>query len=149
MTGSEESEHAAAVLPLRHRIPEYLMIFGLGWLGIIVVGLAAGAVTQVSAIEGVAYAAMVGGAGLMMVGGTSGGGYTDLGVGAAETLLGLGRRDDADREAYATAPERRPDPMERLKRGRRPEKNPRAFWQVIAGVAYLAAGLSVFALWAL
>ena len=138
MTGSEESEHGAAVIPLRHRFPEYLMIFGLGWLGIIVVGLAAGAVTQVSAIEGVAYAAMVGGAGLMMVGGTSG-----------ETLLGLGRRDDADQEADSIAAERRPDPMERLKRGRRPEKNPRAFWQVIAGMAYLAAGLSVFALWAL
>jgi hypothetical protein len=37
----------------------------------------------------------------------------------------------------------RVDPRERLRKALRPEKNPRAFWQVIAGPVYLASGIAL------
>jgi hypothetical protein len=37
----------------------------------------------------------------------------------------------------------RVDPRERLRKGLRQEKNPRAFWQVIAGLVYLASGIAL------
>jgi hypothetical protein len=43
--------------------------------------------------------------------------------------------------ASGTAPRR--DPMERLRRGLRPEENPDAFWQTLAGFAYLGVGVAV------
>lgn len=35
------------------------------------------------------------------------------------------------------------DPHERLRRGLRPEANPRAFWQVVGGFAYIVLGILI------
>ncbi len=84
----------------------------------------------------------------LLAGGASGGGYTNMSMGAVGSLFGgRGRIDEdvSDPEARRGALPRM-DPQERLRRGLRPEANPRAFWQVIGGFAYLAAGLFVLEL---
>lgn len=131
------------VLSLRDRVPEYLTIFGVGWLGIIVVGLAVGVFTSASLLEGVAFVAMGYGVLLLLAGGASGGGYTSLGLGAAGAVLGGGHRHDEefDDAEVRRGRVKRVNPRDRLRKGLRPEKNPRAFWQVMSGFAHLAAGL--------
>jgi hypothetical protein len=131
------------VLPLRDRLPDYLAIFGIGWAVMAVAGGAIALFTTASIVEGLAYVAMAGGVMLLLGGGATGGGYTSLGVGAAGAVLGSGQRHD---EEYDDADVRRGrvkrvNPRDRLRKGLRPEKNPRAFWQVMAGFAYLAAAL--------
>lgn len=131
------------LLPLRDRIPDYLAIFGWGWLGVLVVGFAFGAFSTVSIVEGISYVALAYGAVLLLSGGAIGGGYTSLGRGAAGAVIG---RDDRPDEGFENAVVRRGRverlyPRDRFRHGRRPEKNPRAFWQVVAGFAYLAGGI--------
>jgi undecaprenyl pyrophosphate phosphatase UppP len=41
---------------------------------------------------------------------------------------------------------KRVDPMDRLRKGLRPEANARAFWQVIGGVLYIAIGIGIVTL---
>lgn len=148
MTESELSNPEDATLPLRDRIPEYLTIFGLGWLGVVVVGAGIGVFSAASLGEGMAYVAMGYGVVLLLAGGASGGGYTNLGMGAAGAVLGSGQRHDEDFDdpEVRRGRTKRVNPRERLRRGLRPEKNPRAFWQVIAGFAYLAAGVAILEL---
>jgi hypothetical protein len=141
-----KSEHSAdVVLPLRDRAPEYLTIFGLGWLGAAVVGLLIGVFTTASLVEGIAYVAMGYGVVLLLAGGASGGGYTSLGMGAAGAVLGGAHRHDEEFDDAEVRRGRikRVNPRDRLRRGLRPEKNPRAFWQVIAGFVYLGAGVAL------
>ncbi len=66
---------------------------------------------------------------LFLTGGTTGGGYLNLGMGS---LAAVSRRE---RTAETLD--------ERLQRGLRPERNPRAFWQVIGGLGYLAIAIVV------
>lgn len=131
------------MVPLRDRLPEYLTVFGLGWAGIVVVGLGIGIFSAASLVEGIAYVAMAYGVVLLLAGGASGGGYTSLGMGAAGAVLGGAHRHDEDFDDPDVRRGRvkRVNPRERLRKGLRPEKNPRAFWQVIAGFGYLAAGV--------
>lgn len=145
MTDAVAPDPEEVLLPLRDRLPEYLAVFGLGGVVIVAVGLAIGVSTGASLVEGIAYVAMAGGVVLLLGGGATGGGYTNLGLGAAGAVLGSGQRPDED---YDDAEVRRGrikkvNPRDRLRKGLRPEKNPRAFWQVIAGFAYLAAGLGL------
>ena len=133
------------LLPLRHRMPDYLAVFGIGWLIIILIGVAIGVFTDASLVEGVAYIAMASGVFLLLGGGATGGGYTSLGVGAAGAVFGSGQRHDED---YQDADVRRGrtkrvDARERLRKGLRPEANPRAFWQVVFGFTNLAVGLGL------
>jgi hypothetical protein len=145
MTESDVSNPEEVTLPLRDRVPEYLTIFALGWLGVIILGLLIGAFSEASVGEGMAYVAMGYGVVLLLAGGATGGGYTNLGMGAAGTVLGSGQRhdDDFDDPEVRRGRIKRANPRERLRRGLRPEKNPRAFWQVIAGFAYLAGGIAI------
>jgi hypothetical protein len=138
------------ILPLRDRLPEYLTVFGLGWLALVAVGLAIAAFTDATAAEGIAFAALGYGVVLLLAGGATGGGYTNLGLGAAGAVLGSGHRHDEDFEDpdVRRGRTKRVNPRERLRRGLRPEKNPRAFWQVIAGFTYLAGGIALLELFA-
>lgn len=131
------------VLPLRERLPDYLAVFGIGWAAMAVAGGAIALLTSASMVEGLAYVAMAGGVLLLLGGGANGGGYTNLGLGAAGAVLGSGQRHDEDYEDAEVRRGRikRVNPRDRLSKGLRPEKNPRAFWQVMAGFAYLAAAL--------
>ena len=72
---------------------------------------------------------------LLLIGGARGGGYSNLGVGAVEALMGGRNRahDDyeSDEELRRGKVMKKRDPMARLRRGLRPQANPTAFWQVI------------------
>jgi hypothetical protein len=148
MTESDLSKPEDVTLPLRDRIPEYVTIFALGWLGAVLLGAGISLFSDASWGEGVAYVAMGYGVVLLLAGGASGGGYTNLGMGAAGAVLGSGQRhdDDFDDAEVRRGRIKRVSPHERLRRGLRPEKNPRAFWQVISGFAYLSGGLAILEL---
>ena len=58
-----------------------------------------------------------------------------------------GRRVDEEEQEYQERRAgKRQDPMERLQKGLRPEANPRAFWQVVGGVLYIAVGIAIVSL---
>jgi hypothetical protein len=139
-TGNGEETDA---LPLRDRLPDYLTIFAIGWLGIVVIGAAIGAFSTASIAEGISYAALGFGIIMLLAGGASGGGYTNMGLGAAGALFGAAHRHDEDFEDPDVRRGRglRVNARERLRKGLRPERNPRAFWQVVAGFGYLAGAV--------
>lgn len=128
--------------PLRERFPEYAATFGTRASGLIAVGLVVFVITDLGLLSAVGHTFFFGGAFLILVGGARGGGYTNLGMGTFE-LFTAGRDRvlddrgdlDADRET------RRRDALQRLRRGLRPEANPTALWDVIAGFAFMAIGL--------
>ena len=136
------------LLPLRDRFPDYLATFGILWAAILLVGAGVGLFTSASLVEGIAYIALATGVALLLAGGASGGGYTNLGLGAAGALLGSRSRHDEDYEDSDVRRGRlkRVNTHDRLRRGLRPEKNPRAFWQVIAGFINLAVSMSLLML---
>lgn len=135
------------VLPLRDRMPDYLALFGSGLAVAAVIGVLVVVMSDNSFAAGFGYS-LVGIAILMLLsGGVSGGGYANLGAGALGTMFGSGLRnqegsaeDDDPEELRQQVFGRRGDPRERLRKGLRPEANPRAFWQVIGGLAYFAIG---------
>jgi hypothetical protein len=133
------------VLPLRDRLPEYLVTFGIGWAVILTVGVGVWLFTAASLVEGVAYVALAAGVLLLLAGGASGGGYTSLGLGAAGALFGSRQLadDDYDDPDVRRGSIRRANAMDRLRKGLRPEKNPRAFWQVVAGFINLGTAFSL------
>ena len=133
------------LLPLRDRMPDYLATFGLLWTAIVAIGLGLALFTSASATEGIAYIAIAVALGLMLAGGATGGGYTSLGLGAAGAMLGGRQRHDEDYEDADVRRGRlkRVNTEERLRRGLRPEKNPRAFWQVVAGLITFAAAMAL------
>ena len=133
------------LLPLRDRMPDYLATFGLLWTAIVAIGLGLALFTSASATEGIAYIAIAVALGLMLAGGATGGGYTSLGLGAAGAMLGGRQRHDEDYEDADVRRGRlkRVITEERLRRGLRPEKNPRAFWQVVAGLITFAAAMAL------
>jgi hypothetical protein len=131
MTDSDDQQEAAfADLPLRERVPDYLAMFGAGLAAALVLAFAAtlfgltflGSLTNIL----IAYTVL-----LFLAGGTTGGGYANLGLGGVAAVTSRGRRETLD---------------DRLQRGLRPERNPRAFWQVVAGTAYLAIAVLVIVL---
>ncbi|MDJ0954578.1 MAG: hypothetical protein QNJ81_12950 [Acidimicrobiia bacterium] len=133
------------LLPLRDRFPDYLATFGILWAAIVATGLVIGVFTAASLVEGVAYVALATGIALMLAGGASGGGYTSLGMGAAGAIFGSRQRhdDEFDDAEVRRGRLKRVSAQDRLRRGLRPEKNPRAFWQVIAGFINLAASMGL------
>jgi hypothetical protein len=145
VTGTTPPEET---LPLRDRFPDYLAVFGVGWVAIVVVGTAIGLLTSATVIEGISYVAMASSVVLLLAGGASGGGYTSLGLGAAGALFGARQRHDEDYDDpdVRRGELKRINARERLRRGLRPEKNPRAFWQVLAGFVNLAVGLGLLML---
>lgn len=125
------NEASFSDLPLRERMPDYLALFGVGLAAAFAVAAVAtpfgptffGSLTNIL----IAYTVI-----LFIAGGTTGGGYVNLGLGGLSAVSRRGR-------AAETLDER-------LQRGLRPERNPRAFWQVMAGFAYLAIAVLVLIL---
>ncbi len=131
--------------PLSERMPQYLAVFGIGGAAAVVVGLIVFAVSDVSFVNSIGYTFIALGTLLLLMGGARGGGYSNLGLGAIEAVVGGRNRSDddygGDDDLRRGRVMKRRDPMERLRRGLRPEKNPTAFWQIIAGFGYIAAGM--------
>lgn len=131
--------------PLRERFPVYIKVFMVGLAAAAGVGLVLYAATAMSLLTGIGYAWIFAGTLLLLVGGARGGGYSNLSIGAVEALVGGRNRsgddfeDDADLR-HGRVMKRR-DPLDRLRRGLRPPPNPTAFWQAIAGLAFIALGL--------
>ena len=128
--------------PLSERFPRYLAAFSVMMVSAVAIGLLVALFTSVEPEAGVGYGMVFLGIGMMAMGGTQGGGYANLGVGAVGMLFGSRRHD----EDYSDASVRRGtptrvDPRERLRKGLRPEANPAAFWLVIGGFVAVGAGL--------
>ena len=131
MTAAEQHEPNFDDLPLRDRIPEYLAIFGIGLGGALLVAFIItlfgpsffGSFTNILIVYTVV---------LFLAGGTSGGGYVNLGLGSLAAVSRRGRTAETLDE--------------RLRRGLRPQRNPRAFWQVMGGAGYLAIAVLVLVL---
>jgi hypothetical protein len=125
-------------------LPLLRAVFGGEALG----GVAWGPLGGVAAAAG--YACIILGTVLLLTGGARGGGYTSLGVGALEALVGGRNRSQDDFEGDAEARHgrimKKRDPMERLRKGLRPEANPTAFWQSVAGFGYIGVGLAAVTL---
>jgi hypothetical protein len=131
--------------PLLQRLPRYGVIFGVGLAAGAAVGVVVWLATSTGLTDAMGYTYLALGTLLLLTGGARGGGYTNLGVGAVEALMGGRNRSQDD---YVTDEElrrghvmKKRDPMERLRRGLRPQANPTAFWQVIAGFLYIGVGL--------
>lgn len=132
-------------LPLRDRMPEYLVVFGIGLGVVVAVGAIYGALSSSTFTDSIGYTAILLGVIFLLAGGSTGGGYTNMSMGAVTGLFGGRGRADEQIDDPEVRRGRRPkvDPSERLRRGLRPEANPRAFWQVIGGFAYIAIGIMV------
>lgn len=132
-------------LTLRERFPTYVKAFLLGLLVTGLAGVGIFAVTSMSLSNALGYTWIFSGTFLLLVGGARGGGYSNLSIGAVEALVGGRNRLDDDMEGDAALRHgrvmQRRDPMTRLRRGLRPPPNPSAFWQAVAGLLYIAAGL--------
>lgn len=133
-------EGAEEPLALRDRMPDYLVTFGIGLLLSAAVGVAIWLISDIPLASTVGYTVILYGVVLLLAGGSSGGGYTNLGLGAMGALFGTRRVDEPQPEANSSF---KLTPQDRLQKGLRPDANPRAFWQVIGGVLYVAIGLFV------
>ncbi len=133
-------ESAEAHISIGERLPDYLVTFGVGILGSVAVGVAVWLISDIALASTVGYTMILYGVVLMLAGGSSGGGYTNLGMGAMGSLFGTRRADEPQPEANSSF---KVTPQERLAKGLRPEANPRAFWQVIGGVIYVGFGLLI------
>jgi hypothetical protein len=143
-----DDEEREAAMPLRDRLPDYAAVFGVGLAASVAVGLVVWVVSPVSLASSIGYTVILYGVVLMLAGGATGGGYTNLGMGAVGAMFGSRRTDEPHENLGRTWSGRsRIDPAERLERGLRPDANPRAFWQVIGGLAYLGIGLAVVMIW--
>lgn len=133
-------------LPLRDRLPDYAAVFGVGLAISAAAGLVIALIWRTNVAAAVGYTIVAYGIILLLAGGATGGGYTNLGVGAVGAMFGARRTDDAEEDHNLKAGGRpRVDPRERLRRGLRPEANPRAFWQVMAGISYIVVGVVIAA----
>jgi hypothetical protein len=131
-------------LPLRDRLPDYAIVFAVGIAACAVIGFVIWAISDVVLSSAIGYTIILYGVILMLAGGASGGGYTNLGVGAVGALFGTRRADEAQDEIdEAWNGKHRVSPQDRLRAGLRPEANPRAFWQVSGGLINVAVGLFI------
>ncbi|NND04066.1 MAG: hypothetical protein HKN91_14895 [Acidimicrobiia bacterium] len=144
---SYEAPPGEIKLSLRERMPDYLALFGSGLGVAAVVGLLVLLMTDRSFLSGFGYALIAIAVLMLLAGGVSGGGYANLGVGALGTMFGSQLRtpegdsaDDDPEELRRQVFGGRGDPRERLRKGLRPEANPRAFWQVVGGFVYFVLG---------
>jgi hypothetical protein len=146
--GRFDDDEREDAMPLRDRLPDYGAVFGVGLAACVAVGLVVWVVSTVSLASSIGYTVILYGVVLMLAGGATGGGYTNLGMGAVGAMFGSRRTDEPHENLGRTwSGSGRVDPAERLERGLRPDANPRAFWQVIGGLAYLAIGLAVVVIW--
>ncbi len=121
-------------------MPDYLVTFGIGLLGSVAVGIVIWLISDIPLASTVGYTVILYGVVLLLAGGSAGGGYTNLGLGAMGAFFGTRRADEAQPEVDSAFKD---TPHERLQKGLRPEANPRAFWQVMGGTIYIVLGLLV------
>lgn len=138
-----EAGNSERAEPLSERLPHYLVSFAIALVLAAAVGAVISLFTDASALTGASYGFIGLGVLMMLAGGASGGGYANMGVGAVGALFGGQRRhdDDVDDPDVRMGGTGKRDPLERLRKGLRPEANPSAFWQVIGGIAALAGGV--------
>ncbi|MGI9642252.1 MAG: hypothetical protein ACR2N9_05670 [Acidimicrobiia bacterium] len=145
---SFEDETVDSGLSLRDRLPDYAAVFAVGLAACIGVGLVIYLISDVSLASSIGYTIILYGVVFLLAGGASGGGYTNLGIGAAGALFGTRRADETQDEVEALQSSKtRLTSQERLQKGLRPESNPRAFWQVMGGAAYIVLGLIIVVNW--
>jgi len=130
---------------LRARFPNYAKAFLASLAGALLLGVVIFWLSSMSFDDSLGYALIAMGTLLILLGGARGGGYSNLSIGAIETLAGGRNRMDDDYEEddglrRGKVMSRR-DPMARLRKGLRPPPNPAAFWQTIGGLLYLLVGL--------
>ena len=137
-------------LPLRDRMPDYLAIFGAGLVVAAVAGGVIAAFSSYGFASSFGYTLIFIAVMMLLGGGVSGGGYANLGAGALGTMFGSDLRnpegsaeDDDPEELRRQVFGKRRNPHERLRKGLRPEANPRAFWSVVGGLLYFAIGTIV------
>lgn len=132
-------------LSLRERFPDYLKAFGLGVAASSGLALALWILSSLRFEHAFGYTWIAVGTTLLLVSGARGGGYTNMSIGAVEALVGGRNRTDDDfeddDEVRKGGVMKRRDPMARLRKGLRPPPNPTAFWQAIAGLVFIVAGL--------
>lgn len=129
-------------------MPDYLATFSVGLAVAVLIGLVIWAISDVSLASSVGYTIILYGVVLLLAGGATGGGYTNLGLGAMGALFGTRRSDEVQDEVdVSSSGSRHTESQNRLRRGLRPEANPRAFWQVIGGGLYVAVGLVIVVIW--
>ncbi|MDK1019343.1 MAG: hypothetical protein QGD89_08075 [Actinomycetota bacterium] len=133
-------DDAGESLSLADRLPDYVVTFGIGLIVSTGVGVVIWLISDIPLAATVGYTIILYGIVMLLAGGAAGGGYTSLGIGGLNAMFGGGRPDEVRRDARSSQSH---DPYARLREGLRPEANPRAFWQVIAGVLYLAVGLMI------
>lgn len=128
-------------------MPGYLVGFGIGIAAVTLVSAVVWLASSVRFTDASGYGFIALGTLMLLIGGARGGGYTNLGIGAVEAVFGGRNRthDDYedDEELRRGKVMKKRDPMERLRRGLRPQANPTAFWQVIGGFVYLAMGVGL------
>jgi hypothetical protein len=129
-----------AELPLSERMPDYLVTFGIGLLASAGIGVVVWLISDIELASTVGYTMILYGVVLLLAGGSAGGGYTNLGMGAMGALFGTRRVDEPQPEASSSF---KVTPQERLQKGLRPEANSRAFWQVVGGALYVGIGLVI------
>jgi len=133
--------------PLAERMRGYLVGFAVGAAVASLVGVVVWLATSARLSDALGYAFLALGTLLLLIGGARGGGYSNLGIGAVEALMGGRNRvhDDyeSDEELRRGQVMKKRDPMTRLRRGLRPQANPTAFWQVVAGLLYIAIGVGL------
>ena len=135
----EEAERSEAAEPLRERFPRYFAAFSVGVAVAALVGLLWGLSTATTIPDAIAYSWMLTGTGLLLIGGATGGGYNRL-----PTWAVASRRKARERETGRPSDEDDDDSIsERLRRELRPGPNPKAFWQVIGGFAYIGIGVAL------
>ncbi|MFQ5516934.1 MAG: hypothetical protein ACE5E8_05105 [Acidimicrobiia bacterium] len=145
---TDDYDAASTALPFADRLPAYLASFAIGLAVTVITGFAVGAVTDAGVGDAVSYTVILYGVLLLLIGGATGGGYTNLGLGAVEAMVGGRNRVDEDTSDRNVRLGKRPtrDPMERLRKGLRPQANPDAFWKVIGGFAYVSVGMALLTL---
>lgn len=129
-------------MSLADRMPDYLATFAIGFGIMVLIGGAIWLISDIPLASTVGYAVILYGVVFLLAGGSTGGGYTNLGMAAMNSLTRTGRSNEmaqADAQRYV------PTPKERLRKGLRPEANSRAFWQVIGGCLYIAIGVLIVA----
>jgi hypothetical protein len=141
--------HADAVqLSLRDRMPDYLATFGIGLSVTFAIGIVIWLISDIGLSSTIGYTTILYGVVFLLAGGATGGGYVNLGVGAVGSMFGGRRLDDSELGPESSSGNRkRMDASERLGKGLRPEANPRAFWQVVGGMIYIAIGLAIVIIW--
>jgi len=160
MGSPHEKANPPAGRRLAERMAEYAALFAAGLGAAAAVAVLVVLFSSAGLFTSFGNTLIVLGGAMLLTGGIGGGGYSHLSAEAIDTVLGRTRRrgdaesasgqePDPPPERHQPPPssitERRGPPTTGTQRGRH-GPNPRAFWQVMAGFAYMAIG-AVFILW--